>query len=459
MSHFKCEKELCAVVSITVSICYLLFPGIADARAARSDQETLYYSLAHDPKKGITRDELINYLRQQVHLDPLYKELHTKGDKIYESALEKSLPEQADLIIVKFSSPGDDHLDLIAFSNYLAVNPRKSDGVVATPAATPKGLLDTVTYNPNTKRPLLSDKNLHITKSAPNPGASTTKPGGTDPGPAQFNWTRSAGSRSLFSVDAAISYSLSYHDLFPPRDDKLSHYLFDYYLTPSFEAHTATDPKNKQDSLQAKLQLQIAMAPNTRSNEYVESKAWFADQIFSIAPSYQRDTVKKIEAYGGEIFYTPIPNIPGFKVYKSLNFWRKDAGMIPRTEVERELQYCPEFLILPAVGIETGYYANGLNALPPGLDKDYTRLTAKLHLDFYITPQFDIATDYVHRTFLVGGGKSFDYVEVSPVLYLDPTQDDPSKQHFALGMSFKYGKTTPQFQEVRSISAWFGVKF
>jgi hypothetical protein len=82
-----------------------------------------------------------------------------------------------------------------------------------------------------------------------------------------------------------------------------------------------------------------------------------------------------------------------------------------------------------------------------------------LHGDLYITPSFEIAADYSHRTFLTGGGNSFDYVELSPILYLDGSPDDPTSHHFSIGMTLKNGKTTPQFKSVNSISAWLGIKF
>lgn len=418
------------------------------AVAAVSDAliETLYKRFASTPK-GLTQQDVVAYLSWQLQFDPLYKALHGK-DKLYDAALPGVLKQQLSQAL-QFQSPNG-HLDPIGFRNYLLANPPKGTDKLATARPTPSGFLDRITYNSTTNKSFLQDSHFHVTKSAPQPGASTTLPGGADPGPAQFTWTRAANTKSVFTVDVAASYDFGY---VAPNQINILQQLYDFeaFLTPSLEVHEDSDPKSKQDSIQAQLQFQALLSPDPSN--------WFDVHVLSITPTFQRDTVKKIDAYGAQIFYTPIPKLAGFAYAETLNFWGNFRSGIAMTKQELALRACPEFLLLPSIGIETGQYSNDVTALPPGLDRDYTRLAAKLHLDFWVVPQFDIAVDYVHRTLLTGGDQSFDYVEISPVLYLDFNQPDPSQQHFAVGMSFKYGKTAPLFQDVRSISAWLGIKF
>lgn len=461
-------QALCAVVIQLTAFLMVLMPfETLYARRASSPKqpadEALYYKLAKDPNKGVTQKELADYLLQQADLDPEYRQLRQR-DKMYDAVLKKKLAKQARDFIDQYRSPTADALDMPAFKNYLAENPAKSpQGMPAAPRATPSptGYLDRLTYipGPTGGKSILHDSSLHITKSAPVPGDSTTTPGGSDPGPAQFNWSKAANANSIFTLDAAISYNFALSDLFPQEYNTESPYLLDLFLVPSFEDHTSSNPKNQQDSLTAKLSLQVWLDPNYNYLKYDSSKSWFATQILSISPIYQRNRQTKLEAYGGEIFYTPIPRLPGIAYFQTLAFWKDRTGPPPKSSTERENRYYPGLLLLPSIGIETGYYDNQSTPLLPGSDKDYTRIAAKLHLDLYLWPQFNIATDYVHRTFLTGDDKSFDYVEISPILYLDPTKDNPADQHFAIGMSFKCGKTSPQFQNVKSISAWFGVKF
>ena len=92
---------------------------------------------------------------------------------------------------------------------------------------------------------------------------------------------------------------------------------------------------------------------------------------------------------------------------------------------------------------KTGY------KLPP----DFIRFAAKLHTDLYFSNRFDLAMDYCHRNFFYGDDVSFDYVEVSPIFYID------EDQHLSLGLTYKNGYTSPQFSWVHSIGAWVGIKF
>jgi hypothetical protein len=57
------------------------------------------------------------------------------------------------------------------------------------------------------------------------------------------------------------------------------------------------------------------------------------------------------------------------------------------------------------------------------------------------------------ESFIYGNGRGYSYAEISPVYYFD------EDQHFSVGLTYKVGNTTPDFRNVNSVNAFFGVKF
>jgi len=409
--------------------------GWSAPMAKPANLKSLYDQYARsNPTKGMNQNEFEKYLVDHLSSDPetarQLADLYVNDPK-YFNVMNPKIEDAWTKILNDFSSPDAGVLDRAQFGSYLKKYPPGSSlPSLTSPASSSQagptaGILAKITGG------LIQDGNLHINKSSSQPGSSGL-PGGIDPGPAQFNWTKAAGSSSVFSIDGALSYNYQ-----PKNVDWL-------YIVPGVEAHTSTASSAQQDSISAGVNVK-AWFDNSDAN------GLFAGNLLSLAPAYETDRKKDTETYGGGFFYTPILNLPGMENYQRLDFWRSHAS-------PADQNVYPGFSWTAAVGLEGGYATQSPNVVFR-LQNDYARIAGKLHADLYISPRFDIAVDFTHRTFLTGQTQSFEYVEVSPTFYLDSTQDDPKKQNFALGMTFKYGKTTPQFQKVDSISLWFGVKF
>lgn len=271
----------------------------------------------------------------------------------------------------------------------------------------------------------LKDSNFHVSRSSLAQKDEKL--------PAQFSWTVPTNGKSFFTIDGAFSYSL----FIPQTIDLLGH-ATSIEIDPTIEAHTSTATSAQQDSLSAKLMAQFYAKPTAFELPLIES------HYLSIAPVYETDRKKKTETYGGEAFYSPSLRPLRVGLFTSI---------IPSAGVY------PGFLWRPYIGFEGGYASQTGGSRAFELTHDYARFSSKVHAELYLTPSVEFAADYYHRTFLSGSGDSFDYIELSPIIYLDPNPDDPKLQHFSIGLTYKTGKTTPQFTQINSISAWLGIRF
>jgi hypothetical protein len=416
--------------------------------------ETIYkYYAKRSPEKGITKEEFKHYLRDYT-LSPAVKTLYESGNAAVAKAVDQDTDDEAMLAFTRQSVDPAEPMPATSFKDYItAFPPRKTimppprmptpttKPGMPTPKPTPSGILDRLTNS------WLHDTSLHVTRSAPAPGIL----GGADPGPAQFNWTHSAGAADVFTIDAAASYTYELQSL---RDKELLGYYPTAKIIPSFEAHTSTSVTATQDSLKAKLDFQFALNSKDENENDL-----FQLQALSIAPAYETDRVKATETYGADIFYTPLlKRVPGMTALYPLNFWHQQT---PVTTPEEAMQIAyPGFTWSPSIGFEVGHATMGDVAVY-GSDADYARFVAKLKLDIYLIPQFDLSLSYAGRVFLTGDNRAFSFFDVAPILYLGPSADvqDPKKIHFAIGLDFKDGETTPNFKHVDSLSAFIGIKF
>jgi hypothetical protein len=204
-----------------------------------------------------------------------------------------------------------------------------------------------------------------------------------------------------------------------------------FFLQPTVEAHTSTNPKAQQDSISAKIPLQIVLSLDRDKADFFES------HYFSISPVYETDHVKNTETYGGDLFYSP--TIPRFHI----------GGLGP-------IHPLPDWITFgwrPYIGIEGGEAFQPASTMGYKMPSEFVRGVFKLHSDLYFSNRFDLAVDFSHRTFINGDNASFEYMEISSVYYVD------EDQHLSLGLTYKNGYTTPQFSQVDSLSAWIGIKF
>ena len=281
---------------------------------------------------------------------------------------------------------------------------------------------------------VLTDESLSITKS--------TTIQGDEKRPAQFGYLLDKG-RSVFTIDGALSYKFNRQAPFGGDD-----FSFLPIITPTLEAHTSTRAKKQQDSLSAKVVAEFDIASSFMPD-------LFQEHTITITPSYETDHLKKTEAYSINVMYSP-----------TLGGWFPTGKFIPLAQILNGVgisgyqhEY-PGIIWRPYVGFEDGLISTPSNDTSVyGGEDTYSRFASVLHSDLYLAPRFDVAVDFSNRTFFTGTDRTFDYVEVSPILYLDGNPADPTTEHFSLGMSLKYGKTTPQFKNVDSLSAWLGVRF
>jgi hypothetical protein len=208
--------------------------------------------------------------------------------------------------------------------------------------------------------------------------------------------------------------------------------------------------------LKAKVDFQFALNSEDKTDTDL-----FQLQALSVAPTYERDRVKKTETYGADIFYTPILKaIPGMTALYPLTFWHRQIAVVANPEEALRVAY-PGFIWSPSIGFEVGHAIIDQAAVY-GNDPDYARFVAKITLDLYLIPQFDISVSYAARFFLTGDERAFSFFEIAPTWYIWTAAEDmqnPKKVHFAIGLDFKDGETTPNFKHVDSLSAFIGVKF
>ncbi len=245
--------------------------------------------------------------------------------------------------------------------------------------------------------------------------------------PARFAWTHASDSGSSFQIDAAISYDLAAWKLTPN---------WNVYAKPAVEAHTSTLASATRDSIAAKVPMEFVYGVGYK--EFIDPNCLLKSLVVSVSPTFETDRKADTTNYGTDIFVAP--SIPKFGVGAP---WH--LGFI-----------YPSWQ--PYVGLETGYVSGATGGLQN--DTDFERFVLKLHGQVFITSYLELAVDYYHRTFLGSGPfasndqTSFDYVEASAIVWLDPID-----QHLSLGVTYKNGEAPPKFSSVDSVTAFVGIKF
>ncbi len=247
--------------------------------------------------------------------------------------------------------------------------------------------------------------------------------------PARFGWTHASDSGSSFQIDAAISYDLAAWKLTPDGHWNL-------YAKPALEAHTSTLASATRDSIAAKIPMEFVYGAGEK--EFIDPNYLLKSLMISVSPTFETDRKADTTNYGADIFVAP--SIPKFGIGAP---WH--IGFI-----------YPSWQ--PYIGLETGYVSGATGGLQS--NTDFERFALKLHGQVFITSYLELAVDYCHRTFLGSGpfassdDKSFDYLEASGIVWLDPID-----QHISLGITYKNGKAPPKFSSVDSVTAFVGIKF
>ena len=235
--------------------------------------------------------------------------------------------------------------------------------------------------------------------------------------PARFTWGNSSGSGEYYSLDFALQYTGSQGIL--QRGP--------WQIAPTFEAHTSTEEGEVQDSLSFRVPATAFFdAPNE------------GQHVLTVSPVWETDREQKSETVGGDFFYTfndsdKIGNVNDVKI------GGKKVG---------DLSY----RVRPWLGFEGGSYLDD-GGIPEvlGID-DYFRIVPKLQFSLFLNQQLELTAEYLYRTDLVND-MSYHFFEGTVAYYLD------ADERYSIGATYKNGNTTPQFTDVDSIEAWFGLKF
>lgn len=243
--------------------------------------------------------------------------------------------------------------------------------------------------------------------------------------PAKFSWTKSKGESSFYELDFALGLNPKG---FPFLHNGYSTPGWDvnWKIQPTFEAHTSTKVKAEQDSLSGRLPVSLYFQPN-------RDDAFISQHKVMISMVYETDRYQETATFGGDFYYTP--TIPAL------------AAGVEQSSGDLTFRW------RPFIGVEGGHILENDNGALDPSKSEFFRFVFKLHADLWIGKQFALAGDYSMRSELIGRRETHPYVEASPTLFLD------KDHHFSVGLSYKRGKTTPDFSEVNSFNAWVGLLF
>jgi hypothetical protein len=281
----------------------------------------------------------------------------------------------------------------------------------------------------------------HLSKSSV---AANTAAGQLQGGPAQFNWSTPETQKSSYSVDAAATIEIEpLLGLGVTPWDQLR-------VVPTAEAHTSSITTGQQNSISGKLQIiqpftlsspVTLLAPvNTEPYQTLLPTLKSEGALLQITPNYETNRQQTLETYGSDILLTPL----------FTPLYRNGSKYV--------------LTVVPSIGLESGFVYGVAKHSIYGQGDDFSRFVARLHGELYITRYFLVVADFYDRMFLTASKLNYAFIDVSPNIILNPDPSsslgtDPMKLQFSVGLDFKYGKTTPQFNEVHSISAFLGLKF
>jgi hypothetical protein len=259
--------------------------------------------------------------------------------------------------------------------------------------------------------------------------------------PAKFSWTKNKGEDSIYTFDFALLLHPQWNNktLFDWQHS-FSNFILGWQLEPTFEAHISTDATSAQDSLSYRLPVTLDFQPNT-DDSYIQvpnaGDAYIQGIRLIVSSVYETDQNANTRTLGGDIFVTPT---------------------IPKLGIGAGLPLGPlVFRWRPFVGFEGGNVIDDGGNVALRDTSDYFRFSLKLHtelwLNLWFPNQFECALDYYFREALANGTAGYNYLEVSPIFYFD------ERQHFSTGLTYKRGKTTPQFADVDTLTVWVGMKF
>ena len=264
--------------------------------------------------------------------------------------------------------------------------------------------------------------------------------------PARLSWTKPSNGSAFYQVDAAVLWRPD----FLSSGTQLAGHPIAWFVEPSFEAHVSSEPGSAQNQLSYRSPLTLEYFPG--GNEViagmdnpnaVPARHFVTVHTFIISPTYQSDQDNNTRLFEGEIFYTPtIPSLaagirqPLFGLTKVQFRWR------------------------PYIGFELGDYLDENGSTGATSKSAISRFVFRSAAELSLADRFSVTGSYVSRVELNEGGTSFNYGEVSGLMFLDPTlPTNGEPPHFSIGITYKRGNDAPDFANVNSVNAWLGIQF
>jgi hypothetical protein len=402
-------------------------------------------------KDSLSTAQIKAYLRDQ---DPTFgKEFNdiATSDTAFRATREKHLNEAVDAFMTgpyshETSNPGESAVTKKAFVDYLNSQVYKS--LKHEPQSGKEQVVSQPIPNPEPRKvfPIhvgsIYIAQPHISKSSV---AASTASGQSQGGPAQFNWSTPETAKSSYSVDAAASIEIEplLGLNIKPWDD--------LRVVPTAEAHISSVTTGQQNSISGQLQIiqpftyptpfTLFAPPYTKPYQALLPTLESKSALLQITPNYTTNRQQTLATYGSDILVTPLLT----------PIFRNGSQFV--------------LTVLPSIGLESGFvYGTAKHAIY-GTGDDFSRIVARLHAELYVTRYFLVVADFYDRTLFTGSKLNYAFVDVSPNIILNPDPSsntlgaDPQKVQFSIGLDFKSGKTTPQFNEVHSISGFLGLKF
>lgn len=227
-----------------------------------------------------------------------------------------------------------------------------------------------------------------------------------------FTWDN-VSNDSFYTLDGAISYN------FEIVDDR-------FYISPTVEAHISNQAINERDS--------VTYALPATWNSKLYGDHWIKRHYLKGIGSFNTDRENLTETIDASLLYTA--DIPQLAIGAT-------AG---------KYSY-PVFVMRPWIGLDYGSVRQDGGVQELAAESEYLRLRGDLEATLWLADHFSLAGRYVHYTFLNGLERSFNYAELSAILYLD------NAKAFSMGATYRLGEFAPQFNDVDSFNIWMGIKF
>ncbi len=262
--------------------------------------------------------------------------------------------------------------------------------------------------------------------------------------PARFAWTKSDGSPSYYTVDAAVLFTPRWLDSEKMRMckegcSKVPGWIGDWKLTPGYEAHISTKAGESVNQIAWRLPFTISHhwepgmgMGSAKAVEAPSITAW----TLTGTPAYVTDRVGSTRTWGADLGLSlKIPklhvNLDRPTAHKSFPWLKSNFEHL--------------------VGMSFRTYEQGADVT--GNSKDYGQFTATAKLTTEFFEKVAITNEYTGTVDVWGEGQSHHYFESNLIYKID------EREHFSVGITYLNGEAEPTFERVETVTVWLGVGF